>query len=184
MDSEDPAPPLRFADIDARWRPGVLALNEGWVEKLSPLDAGALDALLAEADLGRVALLGGRLAGFVIVLREHRRYASPNYRWFAARFARFLYVDRVVVDAPFRGRGIAQALYAQVFDHARAAGVGTVACEYDVEPANPASARFHAAQGFREVGRQRLEGGKAVSLQIAEVDAGPAGGSTAPYAPA
>jgi predicted GNAT superfamily acetyltransferase len=42
-----------------------------------------------------------------------------------------------------------------------------VACEYDVEPPNDASARFHARFGFGEVGRQRLAGGKQVSLQMA-----------------
>ncbi|MEZ5478989.1 MAG: hypothetical protein R3E95_16365 [Thiolinea sp.] len=42
-----------------------------------------------------------------------------------------------------------------------------MSCEYDLEPPNPASARFHAGFGFREVGRQTVAGGKKqVSLQV------------------
>ena len=75
---------------------------------------------------------------------------------------------RVVVadDAPPQGFGT--ALYADLFAHAAATGCATLACEYDLEPPNPRSARFHAKHGFREVGRQTLYGGqKIVSLQIA-----------------
>jgi predicted GNAT superfamily acetyltransferase len=56
-----------------------------------------------------------------------------------------------------------------VFEFAATHSVGLVTCEYDVEPPNPASERFHARFGFREVGRQRLDGGKLVSLQAAQV---------------
>lgn len=147
----------------------VLALNAAFVDMLSPLDAASLARLLDEADLARIAVADSVPAGFVIALREGRAYSSPNYRWFAARYPRFLYVDRVVADAAFRGRGVARALYANVFAQARRDGVPHVACEYDVEPPNPASARFHAAQGFREVGRQALARGKQVSMQLADV---------------
>lgn len=163
-----PATRIALRDIEPRDHAGVLALNTVNVAMLSPLDEQALAHLLAEADVARVALIDEHIAGFVIALREGRAYASPNYRWFDARYPRFLYVDRVVVDRGHRGRGVAQALYADVFAQARAAGVGIVACEYDIEPANPASARFHAAQGFREVGTQRLGAGKVVSLQVAD----------------
>jgi predicted GNAT superfamily acetyltransferase len=77
----------------------------------------------------------------------------------------------VVVDATYRGAGVGRALYAAVFDRARRDGVAHVACEYDIEPPNPASARFHAAHGFREVGTQVLGAGKRVSLQMARLGA-------------
>ena len=162
------APPFAIRDIQPRDHPRLLALNDASVAQLSPLDAVSLAALLDEADLAIAAVADGTVAGFVIALREGARYASPNYRWFAGRYPRFLYVDRVVVDASVRGAGVGRALYDAVFAHAREAGLGHVACEYDIDPPNPASARFHAARGFREVGTQALPGGKRVSLQVAD----------------
>jgi predicted GNAT superfamily acetyltransferase len=48
-----------------------------------------------------------------------------------------------------------------------------VTCEYDIEPPNPASERFHRGFGFTEVGRQSVAGGKKqVSLQAAPVRPG------------
>jgi uncharacterized protein len=163
-------PTLR--DIAPADHPRLLELNAASVEKLSPLDGPALEALLATSALARAAVLDGHVASFVIALREARAYGSDNYRWFDARYPRFLYVDRVVVDAACRGRGVARALYEDVFARARAEGVDMVACEYDLEPANPASARFHAAQGFNEVGTQVLGTGKRVSMQVAPVPHG------------
>jgi hypothetical protein len=44
-----------------------------------------------------------------------------------------------------------------------------VAAEFDVDPPNPASARFHAKFGFHEVGRQVVPYGmKEVSMQAAD----------------
>lgn len=163
--------PIPFEVRDAA--PGdaaaLLRLNAASVDQLSPLDADALERLLADCALARVAVDGGRIAGAVLALREGTAYGSPNYRWFVGHVPVFLYVDRVVVDAAFRGRGIARRLYGDVFAFARRAGVPCVACEYDLDPPNAASAAFHRAMGFAEVGRQVLPGGKTVSLQLADV---------------
>jgi predicted GNAT superfamily acetyltransferase len=150
----------------------VLALNAASIAVLSPLDAVQLRALAAQAAYHRIAERDGALAGFLLALREGSAYASPNYRWFAARYPRFLYIDRVVVGAGQRGLGVGAALYADLFAFARAAGIDTVACEYDIDPPNEASARFHARFGFVEAGRQRVAGGKMVSLQVAGVPVG------------
>ena len=145
----------------------VLALNAASVAVLSPLDPVLLRALAAQSAYHRVAERDGGRVGFLLALREGSAYASPNYRWFAARYPRFLYIDRVVVDAGERGGGVGAALYSDLFAFARAAGIDTVACEFDLDPPNEASARFHARFGFSEAGRQRLPGGKQVSLQVA-----------------
>jgi predicted GNAT superfamily acetyltransferase len=51
--------------------------------------------------------------------------------------------------------------------------IPVVACEFDVQPPNPASERFHAKFGFIEVGRQSVAGGKkTVSLQTAAASLG------------
>lgn len=149
--------------------PTLLALNAASVAVLSPLDTARLQRLARAAALCRVAEIDGGVCAFVLAFREGADYDSENYRWFDAREPRFLYVDRVVVDAAWRGRGIGARLYADVFDAARRDGVPCVTCEFDVDPPNRGSERFHARQGFAEVGRQVLASGKAVSLQRAAV---------------
>lgn len=148
--------------------PALLALNEESVAVLSPLDLDGLRRLHAQAARHRVVETDGEIAAFLLVLREGADYASPNYRWFAANYDRFLYVDRVVVSLAQQGRGLGRRLYDDLFDWARRKGVERIALEFDVEPPNEASRRFHAGYGFREVGSQRVANGKKrVSLQIA-----------------
>jgi uncharacterized protein len=155
------------SDFDA-----VLALNHESERFLSPLAMERLVQLDAQAELHQVLELQGKVVAFVLTLREGASYDSPNYRWFVARYPSFLYVDRVVVSASRHGEGMGRALYDVVFTHARATGVPWVTCEYDIEPPNPESERFHRQSGFKEVGRQFVAGGvKQVSLQAAGVAA-------------
>jgi predicted GNAT superfamily acetyltransferase len=150
--------------------PAILALNDESVHFLSPLDDARLAALHAEAALHQVAVDAGEIAAFLIALREGAKYDSENYRWFAARYLRFLYVDRVVVGAAHRGKQLGARLYEALFAFARASEVSTIACEYDVDPPNPAAQRFHARLAFREIGTQVVAGGKKrVSLQLLEL---------------
>jgi predicted GNAT superfamily acetyltransferase len=150
--------------------PAILELNHAFVSVLSPLDQARLARLHALAALHRVIEQDGHVAAFLLVLREGADYDSPNYRWFVQRHARFLYVDRIVVAGTTQARGAGSALYGDLVALATREAVPLVACEFDIEPPNPASARFHARLGFREVGRQRLDGGrKTVSLQVLEV---------------
>lgn len=145
----------------------ILALNEAFVDVLSPLDAPGLARLHAQAACHRVMEDGGKVVAFLLVLREGTGYQSPNYRWFCENYARFLYVDRVVVAA--HGGGIGTRLYRDVYALARRESVPFVTCEYDVDPPNPASERFHARLGFREVNRAQLGGRKTVSRQLLDV---------------
>lgn len=150
----------------------ILALNEAFVSVLSPLDGARLARLHAQAALHRVIEQDGRIEAFLLVLREGADYDSPNYRWFAQRHARFLYVDRIVVAGGTQARGAGSRLYRDVYALASRESVPLITCEFDIEPPNPASERFHAKLGFREVGRQRLDGGsKIVSLQALDVAA-------------
>jgi predicted GNAT superfamily acetyltransferase len=150
--------------------PRILALNAESVHFLSPLDAPRLQHLHAQAAYHRVAEIEGRVAAFLLAFRKGADYDSPNYRWFAQRYAQFLYIDRVVVAAAQQGRGLGALLYEDLFAFARSHAIAQVTCEFDLEPPNPASAHFHARFGFREVGTQWLGGGKKqVSLQTREL---------------
>ena len=138
----------------------MLALNNAHAKELGPLDADSLVRLLATASRVRVA---GPMDGFLIGLDETADYASPNFLWFKARFARFAYIDRVVVAEAARGRGIARAFYEDFFAFARDERHERVVCEVNYDPPNPASEAFHTALGFTEIGRATLaDRGKSV----------------------
>jgi hypothetical protein len=136
----------------------MLALNNAHATELGPLDMNSLRRLLGMAMRVRIA---GAMDGFLVALDESAAYDSPNFLWFKARFARFAYIDRVVIAESARGRGLARRLYEDLF--AAASGHMHVFCEVNYEPPNPASDAFHAAMGFSEVGRATLaDRGKSV----------------------
>ncbi len=137
--------------------PAVLALNNLHAEELSLLDAARLSHLVRQAFHARVI---GEADAFLIAFDEGADYDSENYAWFRRHYPRFVYVDRVAVAAAARGRGLARALYEDVFAAARAAGHDMVVAEVNDEPPNPASHAFHAALGFREVGSAFIHGGR------------------------
>jgi len=148
----------------------ILALNLASEHLLAPLGLEHLTRLHAMADRLRIVERDGTVVAFLLVLREGAVYDSPNYRYFAARRDKFLYVDRIVIGDGHRDGGWGSALYEELFEHARARGVPSVTCEIDAEPPNEASRRFHARFGFQEIGRQWVaEGRKQVSLQEARV---------------
>ncbi len=147
----------------------IVALNAMFVAETSAMDLARLQQLHALAFHHRVAMIDGEVAGFLLAMRDGAAYANDNFEWFAARYPRFVYVDRIVVAAAAAGTGIGRRLYDDLFDRARQLGIGVVACEYNLEPPNPVSKAFHDKFGFSEVGKQHTAGGtKLVSLQIAD----------------
>lgn len=149
--------------------PAILALNCESEALLSPMDARRLAQLDAQAAYHRVAVDDeARIVAFLLAFREGAAYDSPNYLWFAERYPRFLYIDRIAVSQTQHGRGIGALLYRDLFEFAQTHGVSTVACEFHSKPLNAASQAFHARMGFREVGTQWLpDVRKQVSLQVA-----------------
>ena len=135
----------------------VLALNNAHAAELSWLEPGELFALLGQAFYARRV---GKLDAFLLAFDQGASYDSPNYLWFRERHARFVYVDRVVVAAAARGRGLARALYDDLFRCAKVAGHEVVVCEVNVEPPNPASDALHAALGFEQVGWAKIHDGQ------------------------
>jgi len=150
--------------------PAILALNAESVHFLSPLDAVRLRHLHAQAAYHRVVEHVGRVAAFLLAFREGADYDSPNYRWFAQHYARFLYIDRIVVAGAARGLGFGAQLYDDILAFAAATNAARLTAEFDVAPPNPVSAAFHRRYGFREVGTQWIGGDrKQVSLQAREL---------------
>ncbi|HJR75113.1 MAG TPA: GNAT family N-acetyltransferase [Luteimonas sp.] len=160
--------PAIIRDATSADHAAILALNLESEALVSPMDAARLRTLDAQAAYHRVADIGGEVAAFLLAFREGADYDSPNYRWFAERYPRFLYVDRIIVSSAWQGRKLGNALYEDLFFFAREDKVPLVTCEFYTVPFNEGSSRFHAKFGFREVGRQWVaDGKKEVSLQIA-----------------
>jgi predicted GNAT superfamily acetyltransferase len=108
---------------------------------------------------------------FLIALSDRAPKIAPNYHWFASRFDRFVYIDRVVVAERARKRGLGKLLYGDLLAAARGAGHGRVCCEVNIDPPNPASDAFHEALGFREIGRAYLpDRGKTVRYLMRALD--------------
>lgn len=150
----------------------LLHLNNACVPHVNELDEAALNALMRVAAVLRGAFRDGILAGAVLALGPGLEYASPNYRWFARRYRQFLYVDRVLVDEPYRRLGLGRLLYEDLFARAPV-DAANVLCEVNLEPPNPGSLTFHRRLGFRDVGRQRHASiGKTVLMLARPLNAG------------
>ncbi len=150
----------------------ILALNEESESFLSPLSRSQLLVLHEKAALHLVVEQAGQVRAFLLALREHVAYDSVNYQWFENRYPAFLYIDRVVVSRTLQAKGTGSLMYKEIFAHAEQYEVPLITCEYDIDPPNLSSARFHTKFGFREVGRQSAGNGKKqVSLQVAETKA-------------
>lgn len=144
---------------DSELRDKLLALNNASAQELSFLVSDELIELVDEAF---ACLHGPEAEALLVAFDQDAKYDSPNFRWFQARFDRFVYVDRVVVAAAARGRGHASALYRQLFELARNSGHQRIVCEVNSDPPNPGSDAFHARMGFTQIGSAKLENGKAV----------------------
>ena len=152
--------------------PFILRVNEENVEVLSPMDEDGIQNFSRWSELFLIAEADGTSAAFLLALREGLAdYDSENYLWFSKNYDKFLYIDRIVIDAPYRRSGLGGALYQEVFRHADATGVLFVTAEIDTEPYNEVSLGFHQTMGFREVGVQTVRNNTIkVSLQEAKVN--------------
>lgn len=141
----------------------ILALSALHETETSPLTRDQLIQMRAEAF--HSASAGDGRDGYLISFDQDAEYDSVNFLWFKTRYPRFIYIDRVVVAAHARGKGIARGFYEALFDQARTAGHHQVVCEINLAPANPGSLAFHDALGFVEVGQADLGPAKRVSYQ-------------------
>ncbi|CAE1132694.1 GNAT family N-acetyltransferase [Xanthomonas euroxanthea] len=137
----------------------LLALNNAHATELSLLDADGLADLLQLAWHARIVAPAD---GLLIALDQRAVYANPNFAWMARRFARFVYIDRIVIAAHAHRRGLARQLYDELIHVARAAAQPRLVCEVNLVPPNPASLALHLQLGFRPIGNALLGNGKHV----------------------
>jgi uncharacterized protein len=147
----------------------ICALNLAEVQHTSAMDVARLAELNAISCYHKVASVGGIVAAFLLAMCNGSPYKNDNFEWFSKKYARFIYVDRVVVSSASRGRRLGSLLYEDVFHHARSNAIPLVTCEYNIVPPNEPSRLFHDKFGFKEQGTQWVANGtKRVSLQVAE----------------
>jgi uncharacterized protein len=162
------------ADLDV-----LLALSNAQEPEIGIFTRAALAELVAISF--RTRMTQARNA-FLVALSEKAPEIAPNYHWFAERFDRFVYVDRVVVAPAARRRGLASLLYRDLIDAAERAGFSRICCEVNVDPPNPGSDAFHTALGFAEIGRAYLpDRGKTVRYLMLELTITGTGGPFAGY---
>jgi uncharacterized protein len=135
----------------------LLPLNNAHAKETSTLDDASFTALLEMAFYARGIDRGA--TAFLIALDRNASYGSPNFLWFQAARASFVYIDRIIVSSSARGRGIARLLYDDLFAAARNAGHDRVVCEVNIDPPNLVSEAFHAAMGFEPVGEATIHNG-------------------------
>lgn len=177
---------VRTRDIRPDDLPALLELNNAAVPAVNALDVEGLAAIVAQCQVAIVVFevagagdavgvdvdivvdaAGDAPLGFVLALAPGANYDSENYRWFSARSGSFLYVDRIVIGAGARSRGLGQVLYDVVLQAARTDARAEVFCEVNLEPPNPGSLEFHRRLGFAEVDQQATKGGSVVVSLLA-----------------
>jgi predicted GNAT superfamily acetyltransferase len=144
----------------ADW-PQLLALNAESVAVLSELDEQRLRFILSLAHRSLVVERDGEVAAFALAIAPGTEYDSQNYRWFGERFERFLYLDRIAVAAADRRHGLGALLYDAI--EGAAVPFQRIVCDVNIEPPNDVSLAFHAARGYKRVGRLEHPG-KTVAL--------------------
>jgi len=142
------------ADLEA-----VLRLNEASVPAVNSVDIDQMRWFAGNAAYFKVAMLGEKLAGFLIGMRPGTTYSSPNYRWFCDRYDDFGYIDRIAIAEDARRLGLATRFYRD-FEASLPASVHVLTCEVNILPPNESSMGFHEAYGFDAVGTQALDGGR------------------------
>ena len=137
-------------------REALLRVNNASDRETSLLSPERFNRMIASAT---VATSIEPSKAFLLAFGQTDDYDGIHFKWFQSRYDRFLYVDRIVVAEEYRSRGYGQILYANLFLRATELGHSCIACEVNIQPPNPGSDRFHAAQGFEEVGRATIDNG-------------------------
>ena len=92
-------------------------------------------------------------------------HQSPNYLYFKARYAEFVYLDRIALSASAQGQGYGPLLYKEVEQRLKP---HLFALEVNIKPPNEGSLRFHLREGFKVIAEEETRPGKVVALMLRE----------------
>ena len=164
------SPPVSLLTI--RQQDQVLALNNANIPAVSELTEEEFrfdlehclyPLMITDAD-------SDELLAFCVTFGPGAPYQSSNYEWFSKRYENFVYLDRIAMASNHQNQGLGAALYEALEEKMIADQLTTVlACEVNLQPANPGSMRFHHRLGFEEVGQHEPKPGFIVSMLIKDV---------------
>ena len=144
----------------------VLAINNANTPGVSELTLSELETDIKNC-LHALAIDNehGKVCAFCITFAPDAPDAGVNHRWFAERYASFVYLDRIAIDPTYQNLGLGVLLYQsveqQMIDSAQHS---LLCCEVNLEPPNPGSLRFHHRIGFTEVGQHSPQQNYLVSM--------------------
>lgn len=157
--------PITSAD-----RIDILKINAASRPAVAALDPAELDRLLTLGDAHRVAVAGGAVIAYMLVIAHQCAYDGKEFQYFSGRLPEpFLYVDQIAVD-PVRSRaGVGRELYAALGEIARLQQIKWLCCEVNTMPPNPASLDFHRSLGFSSIGNGDTLDGRRVAFLVRNV---------------
>ena len=144
----------------------VLAINNANTPGVSELTLSELETDITNC-LHALAIDNehGEVCAFCITFAPDAPAAGVNHRWFAERYASFVYLDRIAIDPTYQNLGLGVLLYQSVERQMIASTQHSLlCCEVNLEPPNPGSLRFHHRIGFTEVGQQSPQQNYVVSM--------------------
>lgn len=145
----------------------IYSLNESVLPHVNSIPISDFEDFMEISSFFLVIEEDNKVIGFIIVLGPGQKYNSENYKYFSNSYSSFDYVDRIVIERKYRGRGYGSKLYENLFESSLEK---RITCEVNIKPPNPKSIKFHQMLGFREVKQQHSEGGKKfVSLMVKEI---------------
>ena len=115
-----------------------------------------LKQLIEFSSYNLLVLCNDEIVGFIICMREGSVYGSENYKFFAQKLKKFLYVDRVAIDERHRRAGLGKAIYEDIFTHASNDNL-PIALEVNTQPVNQPSLDFHEKMGFDRIGAKDFD---------------------------
>tara|TARA_B100000530_G_scaffold327909_1_gene268183 strand:- start:249 stop:749 length:501 start_codon:yes stop_codon:yes gene_type:complete len=135
----------------------IYDLNQANTPEVGSLDSmNHLKKLIKLSAYNLLVLSNDEIAGFIICMREDSTYGSENYKFFAQRLKKFLYVDRVAIDERHRRAGLGQAIYENIFTQASNDNL-PIALEVNTQPVNQPSLNFHEKMGFDRIGTKDFD---------------------------
>ena len=144
----------------------VLAINNANTPGVSELTLSELETDITNC-LHALAIDNehGEVCAFCITFAPDAPDAGVNHRWFAERYASFVYLDRIAIDPTYQNLGLGVLLYQSVEQEMiDSAQHSLLCCEVNLEPPNPGSLRFHHRIGFTEVGQHSPQQNYLVSM--------------------
>jgi predicted GNAT superfamily acetyltransferase len=166
-----PVRTLSLDSLDDATLQRLMSLNNAAVPAVSEVDQTRLRHLIAQSPIALITTSSAdgspeEITGFCLVMGPGADYDSVNFTWFAQRYERFIYLDRVVVDPAHHGQGLGRALYEEVITRAQSImpEAEQFCLEVNLRPRNDQSLAFHEALGFTEIGQQETPYGILVSM--------------------